>query len=424
MGRRSSEGLNDCYTAAFKLPNIIFNLVAAGAISIVLIPYLATFISSDKKKINTITSQFLNFFFILITFFIVVAFIFTPFFVKQFLVSGWSDQGKITLTISLSRILLLQVLFMTLSSVVSSYLNAIEKFFSYSVAMLSYNLGIIFGILFLSRYFGIYGVIIGVVFGAFLHFFIQFVGALTNGYRYSFGLPKFDKEVISLFLVAIPRVIAISSDQLSRFFLVSFASSIFTGSIFIFDNVENIGMIFYGMIAVSISTASFPIFVKLYNSQKHNELFNSFCEKIRSLVFFMLPLTLLIIIFRNEIVGLLFGYKKFGPKDIEITSNALFFYSMGIPFLSITIVTVKFYYAQRKSLIPMVVAIISVIFTVVSTYLLVKRFEVNGLAIGRVIGFGIQALLLILFVVIFTLKERLVTKLDFKPIVDIVRSFL
>ncbi|HPO49622.1 MAG TPA: murein biosynthesis integral membrane protein MurJ [Spirochaetota bacterium] len=421
-GATGGDGLNDCYTAAFKLPDIIFNLVAAGAISIVLIPYLSSKISEkDDAEVNKATSQFLNFFFLLILFFIILGFIFAPFFVKNFLVSGWEDTEKIKLTITLSRILLLQVLFMTLSSVISSYLNAIEKFFSYSIAMLSYNVGIIFGILFLSGSFGIYGVIIGVVLGSFLHFFIQLIGAKINGYKYSFSLPSFNKEIIELFIVAVPRMIAISLDQIVRFFLVNFASFIFVGSIFIFDNVENIGMVFYGMIAVSISTASFPIFVKLFNSGDNDLLLESFVEKIRTLFFTILPVTFFLIIFRNEAVELLLGYRRFGVNDIKLTSDALFYYLAGIPFLSITIITVKFYYACKKSFIPMFVSIISVFFTVISTYFLAQMHKINGLAMGRSIGFTIQALMLIVFLVIIILKEKKIKKINPKPFLDIVK---
>ncbi|HOV14491.1 MAG TPA: murein biosynthesis integral membrane protein MurJ [Spirochaetota bacterium] len=419
-GATGGDGLNDCYTAAFKLPDIIFNLVAAGAISIVLIPYLSSLISEDRsEKIDKAASQFLNFFFLLISFFLIIGFIFAPFFVKQFLVSGWDNSEKVKLTITLSRILLAQVLFMTLSSVVSSYLNAIEKFFSYSLAMLSYNVGIIFGIIFLSKFFGIYGVVFGVVLGAFLHFFIQLMGAKVNGFKYSFGLPHFNKEILALFLVAIPRIIAISLDQIVRFFLVNFASFIFIGSIFIFDNVENIGMVFYGMIAVSISTASFPIFVKLYNANKFNDLIDSFNEKIRSLLFFILPVTILMIIFRFEVVEILLGYRRFGLNDINLTAKALFYYLLGIPFLSITIITVKFYYAQKKSLIPMIVAIVSVLLTIFSTFFLAKKYMINGLAMGRSIGFITQAVLLIIFIIILNFKEKKITAIKSKPISDL-----
>lgn len=411
-GATTGEGLNDCYTAAFKLPDIIFNLVAAGAISIVLIPYLSTMTNeSSKENINKATSQFMNLFFILISIFLVIGFFFAPFFVTNWLVSGWNDIEKVKLTIRLTRILLLQVLFMTLSSVISSYLNAIEKFFSYSLAMLSYNIGIIFGIIFLTPIFNIYGVIIGVVIGGFLHFFIQLIGAKINGFKYYFSLPKFDRELFNLFIVAVPRIIAISLDQIVRFFLVSFASFIFIGSIFIFDNIENIGMLFYGMIAVSISTAAFPNFVKLYNTGNYNELFNSYLEKIKTMLFFMLPMTLLMILFKYEIVEILLGYNKFVQNDIKLTAEGLKYYLIGIPFLSITIITVKFYYAQKKSLIPMFIAVISVTISIIATFFLSKSLKINGLAIGRGIGFISQAIMLIVVIFFINQKQIEVTKI-------------
>jgi putative peptidoglycan lipid II flippase len=418
-GASGSDGLNDCYTAAFKLPDIIFNLVAAGAISIVLIPYFTGLIKKDDKtKLNEACSSFLNFFFLMMAFFVLLAYIFAPFFVKQFLVSGWTNEHNILLTIKMTRILLLQVLFMTLSGIFGSYLNAIEKFTAYSFALLSYNVGIIAGILFLTPLIGIEGVVWGVVAGSFIHFSIQGTGAFVNGFRFRFCLPKLNKEIRDLFLVAIPRIIAISGDQITRFFLVNFASFIFVGSMFIFDNVENLAMVAYGMIAVSLSTTAFPVFVKLYNEKDFDGLILSLFEKLRSLMFLMLPATVLMIIFRTEIIEILLGYGKFQGNNITLTSDALLYYMIGIPFLSITILTVKYYYAQKKSLIPMIIALISIAVTLITSFYFSKIFAVSGLSIGRSLGFIIQALLLLGFIIIINKKEKIISSFPKKPFFD------
>ncbi len=408
-GATGSSGLSDCYTASFKLPDIIFNLVAAGSISIILIPYFSSFISKDdEESLNRACSSFFNLFLLLIVAFTVFAFFFAPYFVRNFLVAGWTNESNIVLTIKMTRILLLQVLFMTMSSIFGSYLNSIERFFSYSVAMLFYNVGIIFGIVFLSPIFSIEGVVWGVVIGAFGHFLIQLIGSIKNGFRYSFVLPSFNREERELFLVAIPRIIAISSEQLVRFFFVNFGSFIFLGSIFIFDNIENIGMLPYGIIAVSVSTAAFPIFVKLFNQDYIGELVDTLLKNIRFLLFLILPATIFMILFRYEIVELLLGYNKFSANDVNITVNGLLYYLFGIPFLSITIVVVKFYYSMKRSILPMIVALISVAVTIAASYLLVDKYNIVALSLGRFFGYSLQAFLLLFF---------LFSKRDFREMV-------
>jgi putative peptidoglycan lipid II flippase len=373
----------------------------------------------ENERLNKACSSFLNLFFIITGIMLIIAFIFTRLIVENFLVAGWTDKNNIELTVILSRILLLQVLFMTLSAVFGSYLNSLEKFFSYSLAILSYNVGIIFGILFIAPFAGIQGVVWGAVLGGFIHFSIQMIGSFKNGFKYSFSLPKFDSELKGLFKVAVPRIIAISADQLVRFVLIAFASFIFTGSMIIFDNVENVGMVFYGMLAISVSTTAFPGFIKLFNEGKYDALFRSFLDKLRFMFFFMIPASVIMIVFRNDIIELLFRYGKFNPIDRALTSDALFFYTIGIPFLSLTILTVKYYYAMKKSLLPMIAALSAISVTVISSYFLSAKYDVSGLAAGRSAGFIVQALILIGFIFISNSQMKIKLSAAWKSMMEI-----
>jgi putative peptidoglycan lipid II flippase len=422
-GATKSNGTIDCYIAAYRLPDIVFNLIAAGSISIVLIPYFSGLLKKDDREtLNRACSGFLNFFFIVMTVILIVVFFFAEPIVTGFLVKGWTDQNNIKLTVLLSRILLIQVLFLTLSGVFGSYLNSIEKFLSFSLALLSYNVGIIIGILFFAPFFGIVGVVCGAVLGSLIHLLIQLTGSVKNGFRYHLVLPEFNREVRNLFAVAVPRIIAISADQLVRFTIISFASFIFTGSMIIFDNVENVGMIFYGILAVSVSTTAFPGFVKLFNEGKYDELYGSLFDKIRFLLFLILPSTVLMIVFRREIVDILFHYVNYNVKDSILTSNALLFYLSGIPFLSMTILTVKFYYAMQKSLIPMFAALAAITITIISTYYLSRSYAISGLAIGRSIGFMVQALILMAFIV--SIRKKFGLTLPLRQIFDSLKIVL
>lgn len=411
-GATESEGLADCYAAAFKLPDIIYTLVVSGVISIILIPYFIKQLENGKIDINKACSGFLNLFFIAISFFILLGIVFAPFIVKNILLPGWIDKGKIDLTVRLTRIIFAQTLFITLSSVFGSYLNALEKFTAYSLAILSYNIGIIGGILFLAPFIGIEGVAYGVVLGSFLHFLFQFAGSIKNGFRYYPTFPKIDKDLVDLTINALPRIVTLGSSQIVRFFLVNISSFIWTGAIFIFDNVENIGMVPYGLLAISISTASFPIFIKYYNENNWKSLMESLFDKLRMLFFFIVPISCFFIVFRFEIVDILLGYRNYLPKDVKITSQALLYYMIGIPLFSATLIIVKFYYAIRRSFLPMFIAIISSIITIVVSLFFVRDFAVSSLSIGRSAGNIIQFIVLIslLFFIIrgnFSFKKEL-----------------
>lgn len=472
-GATGEEGLADCYMASFKLPDIIFNLVAFGAISIVLIPFFSGLIKKDQiEKLNKSCSSFLNFFFLMILAFNVIGFICAPFFVKDVLVKGWYspsevsaakfeeqalakttekeqafllsvytknssnnryyltsgadkkirnsvqkilrrvsfDENNFKLTIKMTRILLFQVLFMTLSGIFGSFLNAHERYAAYSLAIFSYNVGIIMGILFLAPFIGIEGAAWGAVAGSFIHFAIQCTGSILCGFSFTFTLPKFNREIKELVLIAVPRVIAISGEQLVKFGIVFLASFIYTGSIVIFESAESFSMVPYGMIAVSISTTSFPIFSKYFAAGEFDAMLASFLDKIKHLLFLMLPVTMLMIILRREIITLLLGYGKFNAHDILLTSRSLALYMLGIPFFSVTIVAAKYLYAQKKSLLPMTATLLSMAITLAACWYFAGPLGAAGLSLGRSAGYIMQSLMLILFIIYYTSKEPGCTK--------------
>ena len=428
FGATQSGGVTDAFSAAFKIPDIIFNIIAFGMISVVLVPYFSKFLSKkESDKLDIACSNFINIFLIMIGFFIIIGFIFAPFIVKNLLVKGWTDEANIALTVRMTRILLLQVFFMTLSGILASYLNAVERvlgYIFYAMAPLFYNAGIIFGILFIAPHIGIEGAAWGVVIGGLLHLLINLTGAVIHGYKYRFVIPKFDNDIKELLVIGAPRIIAIGAEQFVKFFIVMIASYLIEGSMIIFDNAENFSMIAFGMIAVSISTTSFPIFSKLYIEKKYNELVKNLFNIIRSCLFFIIPITALMIVLRFEIVDLFLNYKKITALDVAYTANSLGFYMIGIPFFSISIIIAKYYYAHKESFIPMVISLIAVAFTVVSCYLFAKKYSLYGLSIGRSIGYITQTILLTIFLIFIYSKNKLKIKFNWQPVFDIFKIII
>lgn len=424
-GATESQGLIDCYYASFKLPDIIYNLVAFGLFSVVLIPYFSRIIKkADRERLNNSCSGFLNFFFLLLTVFIVIGLLFSRTFVEKFLVRGWDDRSNIELTIKMTRIMLLQPLFMALSGIFGSYLNAIQRFKAYSYAMLSYNVGIICGIIFLSPIMGIEGVAWGTVLAGFIHLSIQASGAFINGYRFKAVLPPFDNEVKELVLIATPRIIAISGEQFVTFFIINFSSYIFTGSLAIYNYAENFSMVPYGMIAVSLSTTAFPLFSRYFIEKNFNDMFRSLMDKLQSVLFLIIPISILMVLCRFEIIDILLHYGNFTPRDVELTANSLAIYMLGIPFFSLTIIVVKFYYAQKKSILPMLVALTMVAVTTASGYYFSQKIDVYGLSLGRTSGYIVQALLLVGSIYYINRKEKLFSYKPTKELFNILKIFV
>ncbi len=172
----------DPYYAAFRLPDLIFNLLVLGAISSAFIPvYTKVMKEHGNDEANQMASTLLGNLIVLVLVSIVVLWFLLPGLIPL-LLHKFSDEQQ-QLTVHLARIMLLSPLFFCLSYVEGAVLNAHKRFVSYSIAPLIYNVSIIGGALLLPR-FGVEGVAWSVVAGAFLHFLIQLPSVLRAGFTF------------------------------------------------------------------------------------------------------------------------------------------------------------------------------------------------------------------------------------------------
>lgn len=432
-GATENNGIADCYNASFVLPDIIYNLTVFGIISIVLVPFFSGILSKQEDSLNNNEEldknccAMLNFFFAAVAVISILAWFFAPVIVKNFLVKGFAgDSYKIETTIRLTRIMLLQPLFVTLAGILGAYMNARERYTSYSIAMLFYNVGIIAGILLLNKKLGIDAAAWGTVLGSFLWFAIQLIGAIYAGFRYNFNFPKFDKEFFDLIFLAVPRVIALGGEQFVKFFITGYASFLCAGALTIYSYAENFSMVPYGMIAVSLSTTAFPIFSKNFALGEYDKMLESLFDKLKILLFLTLPICSLMVILRFEMIDILLGYKSFTLQDTKLTCSTFLAYMLGIPFYSITIIVAKYFYAQKKTFMPMFISLLMCVTTIFSSYLLIKilpeNMKISGLAFGRTAGYLIQMILLL--VMVFCVKNVRYTIFPKMQIFEIIRIII
>ena len=161
----------DTYYAAFRLPDLIFNTLVLGALSTAFIPVFLEYWHKDKEKAWRIANSVLNIMLVILVVLALLAFYFAPEMISW--IAPGFDIEKRLITAELTRIMLIGIIFLGLSNIASSILNAFKRFTAFAIAPVMYNIGIILGIIILVPMFGIQGLAWGVVLGAFLHFFVQ-----------------------------------------------------------------------------------------------------------------------------------------------------------------------------------------------------------------------------------------------------------
>ncbi|PIS41861.1 MAG: murein biosynthesis integral membrane protein MurJ, partial [Candidatus Kerfeldbacteria bacterium CG08_land_8_20_14_0_20_42_7] len=173
-------GALDSYFAAFKVPDLIFNVLVLGALSSSFIPVFIGYIKkndpSSRDEAWRVANSILNLLLIVLIVLGILFFIFVPQIIP--LIAPGFPAEKQNITIQLSRVMLVAIVFFGISNVVSGILNALKRFTSFALAPVLYNLGIIFGIVALTPRYGLMGLAYGVVLGAFLHLAIQIPSVL------------------------------------------------------------------------------------------------------------------------------------------------------------------------------------------------------------------------------------------------------
>ena len=132
----------DAFFAAFRIPDLLFQLVAAGAVSSALIPVVASLIASDGRErawrvVSTVTNLMLTLLLILALFVFVFADRLVPLYTSGF------DPATMARTIELTRIMVLSPIFLALGAIATSVLNSEGRFAAAAIAPIVYNLAII-----------------------------------------------------------------------------------------------------------------------------------------------------------------------------------------------------------------------------------------------------------------------------------------
>lgn len=361
------------YFAAFKIPDLVYNILILGGITVAFLPIFAEYFAQSKEKAWQMANYVLSIFFFLLACSAAVLFIFSPWLVKL-MAPGFTPEAKSMLLI-LVRILLVQPVILGISNIFSGVLHYFYRFLAYSLAPILYNFGIIFGILFLTPYFGIFGVGIGVVLGAFLHLFIQVISAASCGFRFHFLFDFRYPAIKRIFLLMIPRIFGIAASQINLIVIIAIASTIASGSIAIFNFANDLQGMLTGILGISLATAAFPAFSKLWANAQKKEFIDKLSSILRKVFFLAIPTSILILLLRAQIVRIVLGSGRFGWEETRLTAASLGLFALSIfastliPFLTRT------FFSFQDTKTPTIVSFISVSINIGLSFLFISLLK-------------------------------------------------
>ena len=394
------------YYAAFRLPDLIFNLLILGAISSAFIPVFTNLLARNKnEEAWQVAQSVVNIAVIFLGLAIILLFIFMPW--LMYLVVPGFEETKRTMAVDLARIMLLSPLFFGLSYILGGILNSYKRFFVYAIAPLVYNITIIVGTLFFADKYSVYGIAVAVVIGAFLHFFIQLPIAIKLGFKLKFKIFWQHWGVRRIGVLMLPRAIALGGNQVLLLVFTAIASSIGGYGIAVYnlaDNIQTMPMVVFG---TSFATAIFPTLSEYYSQNKFTDFATNILKVTRTILFFMLPMIIILILLRAEIVRLILGSGYFGWQQTKDTADTLAYFSLSLVATGLAPLFNRAFYAMHNTRIPMAVSLIGVVLSIAFGKILYLKIGVPGLALGYTIGNVITTVLLYFF-----LQKRVEIKLN------------
>jgi putative peptidoglycan lipid II flippase len=399
----------DAFFAAFRLPDLIYQLVAAGALSSALIPIVAGLLASDEHQrawrvVSTVTNLMLAALAVLS----IVIGLAAPLIVPTF--TGGFTPEQTALTVDLTRIMLLSPIFLALGSVATSLLNAQGRFAASAVAPIVYNLLIIGATLMLSPSMGVAGVALGVVAGSLGHVLVQVPAVLGLGFRHSRRVEIEDPQARKALALMAPRAIGLGATQITFVVVTAVASTLGAGAITIFNTAFTLLQIPVGILGVPLGVVVFPALSREAAVGRTEEFVGLLSRALRLLLFVMLPIAGIGMVLRREVVDLLFGYGGFDAAAIDLTAATLLAFLVGLTAHALIAVLARAFYARQDTLTPVVAGLVSVAVNTTLAVALAGPLGLPGVGLAIAIGAWLE------FGILLVVFKRRVPELAIGPI--------
>ncbi|MEX2247432.1 MAG: murein biosynthesis integral membrane protein MurJ [Dehalococcoidia bacterium] len=371
----------DAYFVAFRLPDLIFQLLAGATLGSAFIPTFARVLADrGDREAWRLASSVLNLVFVAT---VVVAFIgllLAPLLVPLTAPGLGDDTGREqelqSLAVDLTRIMMLSPILFSVSGMLTGILNARHHFLAPALAPMFYNAAIIVGALVSDD---VKVLAFAVVIGALLHLLVQLPALGLVGMRWQAVSDWRDTAVREVGRLMGPRVLGLAAYQLNFVIATFFASTLATGAISAVNYAWLIVMTPLGLFGMAISTAVFPRMAE-QAARDDTELKETLSKSLRLILFLTVPASVALIILAKPLTAFLLRSGAFGTESTDLVVAAMVFYAValfahaGIEILS------RGFYALSDTRTPVAFAVMSMAVNLVLSVPLTWQFGVRGLA--------------------------------------------
>lgn len=386
----------DAYWVAFRVPDLIFQLLAGATLGSAFIPVFARIRRRDGPDAAwALASNALTIVMAATAALCLVALALAPLLVPLFAPGLGEDIGRgdelTAEAVRLTRIMLLSPLLLAVSGMITGILNARQQFLLPALAPMLYNLGIIAGALALTGRWGVdwgvEGLAAGVVAGSAAHLLVQLPGLAREGMRYRWRFDFGDGPTREVARLMGPRVIGLAAAQVNfavttTFFASRVGASAISNLTFAWL-IANLPVALFGM---ALATAAFPRLAEQAADTDGRALVDTVSRVLRTTLFLSVPAALGLALLREPATTVLLERGAFGAGDSAVTAAALGFFCLGIVPQAAVEIHSRGFYALGDTRTPVILTVGAVVVNIILSALLWERFGVEGLAASLAIS--------------------------------------
>jgi putative peptidoglycan lipid II flippase len=369
------------FYAAFRIPDLMFQLVAAGALGSALIPVLAGLFAKDEdahawRVVSTVSTLMLAALLLLAAVVLVLA----PGLVAA--ITPGFDAAQLEETTQLTRVMMLSPIFLAAGAVATSVLNARGRFAAAAAAPLAYNVVIIAAAVVLVPTMGTLGLAWGVVLGSVGHVLVQAPSLLRVGARIRPRIDLRDAQARLALLLMLPRAIGLGATQIVFVVMTSLATTVSAQAVTYFNFGFTLLQIPIGVIGVPLGIVLLPSLSREAATGAMAEFSRLVTRGLALLAYVMFATAALGIVASPDVVRILFHPTNLTQEAFDATAAVLAVFLLGLAAHSLIAVLARGFYALKDTRTPVAAALVAVVSNILIANALVEALGLNGLALA------------------------------------------
>lgn len=378
-----TSNISDAYLISMTIPQVIFSFIGVSITT----GYIPMYINIEKEqsesKSNHFTNNLINIIVVTLTLIIFIGLIFTEYIIKAF-AAGFQGE-TLAMAMSFTRISLFGVYFTATVQIYNGFLQLKNNFVAPAMVGFISNVFIIAAIFISTITYPIVLAIGSVIsIASQLIFLVYFVR--KKGIRYQWVINLKDKYIISMAKMSLPLIIGLSVNQLNVLINNTIASWIAIGGISALYYADRLNSFVLSTVVMSISVSVFPLISKMVANNNMIEVKKIVSKSINAISLIIIPATIGTMVFARPVTNIAFGRGAFDTNALFMTSNALFFYSLGMIGVGLREIISRVFYSLQDSKTPMLNALLSIAVNISLSIILSRFMGIAGLALATSIS--------------------------------------